>query len=274
MDASNLKKQAQELSGNLRDLGSKKEQKYKEKNRLDSTLNRLIKEATELRERKNEISKKITGLKKARNDKNKAVRDGLRMLKTMKNVRKKKRPKDSEKIRQNLTKEIENLNFRVETESLGIKKEREIMNKIKLNKSKLSELEELMQPSKEYVQVRDATKALKKESDHAHLDIQKLAKESSKIFDRLTELSKQISEIKRQRNLSKLILTGLKDQINTMNAKLGGVLRDMTKLPEAARKHALDMFKKEKLTVKEVIKSGKKLSKDDILKLQRGMIKK
>jgi len=40
MDITNLKKQARDISNNLRDLGSKKEQKYREKTRLDSALNK------------------------------------------------------------------------------------------------------------------------------------------------------------------------------------------------------------------------------------------
>ena len=58
MDITNLKKQARDISNNLRDLGSKKEQKYREKTRLDSALNKLIKEAVELKAQKREYQKK------------------------------------------------------------------------------------------------------------------------------------------------------------------------------------------------------------------------
>ena len=65
----------------------------------------------------------------------------------------------------------------------------------------------------------------------------------------------------------------MKDQINVMNAKLGGVLSEMSKFPGAAARSALDMFTPGK-DKKIRIKAGEKLTKDDILKLQKKLMKK
>ena len=81
MDINILKTQAKELTGSLRDLGNKKEQKYREKTKLGGVLNKLIKEAVDLNARKKEIEKELSSLKKERNNKNKEVREGLKKLK-------------------------------------------------------------------------------------------------------------------------------------------------------------------------------------------------
>jgi len=271
MDITNLKKQARDISNNLRDLGSKKEKKYREKTKLDSALNKLIKEAVELKAQKKEYQKRIANLKKERNIENKAVQEGLKKLKDLRAqyLKESKKPKiDTKKLR----KELETLNFNLETGTLSQKKEKALMKKIKELKSKLEKTSTTTK--RDYNKVRRDTKKLKVASDKIHAQIQSEAKEISKIFDRLTEISNKISEIKKQRNLIKVILSGMKDQINVMNAKLGGVLSEMSKFPGAAAKSALDMFTLNKENKKIQIKSGEKLTKDDILKLQKKLMKK
>ncbi len=278
MDAKILKTQAKELTGSLRDLGSKKEKKYREKTKLGGVLNKLIKEAVDLNARKKEIEKELSSLKKQRNNKNKEVREGLKKLKHLKVQHKKSRGKTPKLNKEKILAEIQQLDYQIQTGAVSMTKEKNIMKKIKSLKKTIKDHQDSQKPSVEFEQVKERTKLVKKEADSFHDKIQTLAKESSQIFDRLTVLSKEITTIKRQRNVSKLVLNGLKDQINIMNAKLGGVLRDMSKLPESARKSAMEIFNKNeakmKVDVKEALKTGKKLSKDDILKLQKGLMKK
>ena len=270
MDISNLKNQAREISNNLRDLGSKKEQKYREKTKLDSALNKLIKEAVELKINKKAIHNKIFELKKERNIKNKEVQNGIRQLKILRT--KFAKEYNNPKINTiQLKKDLEKLNFTLETGTLSQRKEKDLMKQINEIKSKLDK--DSSSTKKEYNKVRKNTKKLKLYSDKVHIKIQSEAKELSKIFDRLTEISNKISDIKKQRNLIKLILSGMKDQISVMNAKLGGVLSEMSKFPGAAAKSAFDMFTPGK-NKKIQIKSGEKLTKDDILKLQKKLMKK
>ena len=170
-----------------------------------------------------------------------------------------------------LQKDLENLNFDLETGTLSQKKEKELMKKINFLKTKLSD--SVTSTKTDYNQIRRETKKLKITSDKIHVKIQSEAKAISKIFDRLTEISNQISKIKKQRNLVKVILYGMKDQINIMNAKLGGVLSEMSKFPGIAARSALDLFKPG-WDKKIQIRTGEKLTKDDILKLQRKLMKK
>ena len=270
MDISNLKKQARDITNKLRDLGSKKEQKYREKTTLGSALNRLIKEAVELKTQKQEYQKKIANLKGDRNIQNKSVQEGLKKLKDLRNkyIKESKKPKINVK---GLQKNLENLNFDLETGTISQKKEKELMKKINELKTKINSIPSSTKT--EYNNIRRKTKKLKIASDKIHIQIQVEAKEISKIFNRLTEISNQISDIKKQRNLVKLILHGMKDQINIMNAKLGGVLSEMAKFPGVAARSALDMFTPGK-DKKIRIKTGEKLTKDDILKLQKRLMKK
>jgi|TARA_Y100000310_G_scaffold252950_2_gene259734 uncharacterized coiled-coil DUF342 family protein len=278
MDANKLKGQAKELTGSLRELGTKKEQKYKEKTKLDGVLNKLIKEAIDLKTRKKEIEKELASLKSERNKKNKGVREGLTKLKQLKAQHQKNKKRVPKISKSKILAEIQQLEFQIETSAFSIAKEKGIMTKIKSLKKTINEYEASNAPPVEFKRIQSETKEIKRSADKIHDKIQEFAKESSQIFERLTELSSEITKIKREKNVAKLVLNGLKDQINVLNAKLGGVLRDMSKLPASATKSALDIFgrgnKRNEINIKEALKKGKKLSKDDILKLQKGLMKK
>ena len=99
------------------------------------------------------------------------------------------------------------------------------------------ELEDTDKDTKtKYNKLRKDLKKIKKLSDKYHKDLQIKAKESSGIFERLTEISKEISSIKKEKNLTKVILNGLKDQINTLNTKLSSVLTEMSKDSRSCKK--------------------------------------
>ena len=278
MDINKLKNQAKELTGSLRDLGSKKEQKFKEKTKLSNVLNKLIKEAIDLKTRKREIEKELSLLKKKRNESNNQVREGLKKLKKFKEEYRKNKKKQPKISIEKILAEIQQFDYQVQTGAVSMNKEKQIMSKIKSLKKIIKEHEISNTPPVEFKRIQGETRAVKNKADKIHENIQKLAKESSEIFERLTALSSEINKIKRQKNVAKLVQNGLKDQINILNAKLGGVLREMSKLPISATKSALDLFKRSgtrnKINIRDALKKGKKLSKDDILKIQKQLMRK
>jgi len=278
MDINTLKNQAKALTGSLRDLGSKKEQKFKEKTKLNSVLNKLIKEAIDLKARKRELEKELALLKKKRNERNNQVREGLKKLKKFKEEYRKNKKKQPKISIEKILAEIQQFDYQVQTGAISMNKEKQIMSKIKNLKKIIKEHEISNMPPVEFKRIQKETREVKNKADKIHENIQKLAKESSEIFECLTVLSIEINKIKRQKNVAKLVQNGLKDQINILNAKLGGVLRKMSKLPLSATKSALDLFKRsgnrDKINIRDALKKGKKLSKDDILKIQKQLMRK
>ena len=278
MDINKLKNQAKELTGSLRDLGSKKEQKFKEKTKLSNVLNNLIKEAIDLKARKRELEKELALLKKKRNERNNQVREGLKKLKKFKEEYRKNKKKQPKISIEKILAEIQQFDYQVQTGAISMNKEKQIMSKIKNLKKIIKEHEISNTPPVEFKRIQKETREVKNKADKIHENIQKLAKESSEIFECLTVLSIEINKIKRQKNVAKLVQNGLKDQINILNAKLGGVLRKMSKLPLSATKSALDLFKRsgtrDKINIRDALKKGKKLSKDDILKIQKQLMRK
>lgn len=266
-----LKREIQTISSKLKDLGGQKEEHYKQKNSLDKQLNSLISKAKELKDKKYEIDKKIHKLKFERENANKLYNE------TLANVRKTKRDRRSSKENvtpsSKLRKQVKDMEYNMQIEVLSFKKEKQAMDQIKRVKAELKKSiayeESLRGSDSDYKNAKD----LKIKADNMHADIQKLATESSQIFEDLTKLSKDIADIKAKRNTVQLILKNIKVQIGHMNQKLSKILKDWSGLADkvvlkTARK-GYELIHKKTEAVKEKLKSKKKLTTEDILLLQR-----
>ncbi|MBT3940687.1 hypothetical protein HOD83_03220 [Candidatus Woesearchaeota archaeon] len=267
--AKNLRKDIQTISANLKELGGQKEKHYQQKNDLDKQLNSLISKAKELKDQKAEIDKKIITLKKNREESNKRFNQSLVEINDEKRERRKHNVPSSGPIR----KQIKDLEYNMQTEALSFNKEKKIMDQIKKLKVDLNKIlahEEGLKSSR--TKFNDA-RVVKKQADDIHSEIQKLAQESSKIFEDLTKLSKDIANIKAQRNTVQLVLKNLKGQISQMNQKLSKILKDWSGVADKVvlnpARRSISAIHKKTEEVKDKLKSKKKLTTEDILLLQR-----
>jgi uncharacterized coiled-coil DUF342 family protein len=266
-----LKREIQNISTNLKELGGQKEEQYEQKNTLDKQLNALINKAKELKDSKHEIDTQISKFKKEREDKNKQYNQFLSTIKQAKEDRRRQQRSVSSN---SLRKQIKDLEYNMQTEALNFNKEKKIMGEIKKIKTQLKEIlieeEKLKSNSVSFKEVKE----IKLLADDAHKKVQELAGKSSKIFDELTILSKDIANIKAQRNTVQLVLKNLKSQIGHMNQKLSKILKDWSGIADKVfirgTKRSIDkLLHKKTEEVKEKLKSKKKLTTDDILLLQR-----
>jgi uncharacterized coiled-coil DUF342 family protein len=266
-----LKREIQSVSANLKELGGQKEEQYQQKNTLDKQLNALINKAKDLKDKKREIDKQISTFKKEREDKNKQYNQSLTNIKKAKEDRRRQQHAVSSNT---LRKQIKDLEYKMQTEAISFNKEKKIMGEIKKIKAQLKEIlkeeEKLKTNNLSFRQVKE----IKLAADDSHKKVQELAEKSSKIFDELTILSKDIANIKAQRNTVQLVLKNLKSQIGHMNQKLSKVLKDWSGIADkvfirGTRRSIDRLLHKKTEEVKEKLKTKKKLTTDDILLLQR-----
>ena len=267
-----LKKEIHAISSNLKDLGGQKEEQYQEKTTLDKKLNALINSAKELKEKKVTIDKEIMSVKKERDSANTTFNQ---MISEMQTSRQKMRELKHKIVPSNsLRKQIKDLEYKMQTEALSFSKEKQIMKQIKSIKVELAKSTEAEQSFKNSSHSFKDTKDAKKKADDFHKNIQKLAAESSTIFNKLTKLSEEIENIKAKRNTVQLVLKNLKTQITQMNHKLSKILKDWSGIADKAvfrpaRKSFNALLNKRTEEVKDKLKAKKKLTTDDILLLQR-----
>ncbi len=268
-----LKVEIKSLSSKLKTLGNTKEEKYKEKTSVEQQLNNLIKEANILKETKKEIDDEIRALKSTRDSKNTEVKKTMDGLKKSADELKKVRSKTDYVSPARLRKQVNDLEFSLQTTVISFNKEKKIMKQIKTLKARIKEIEKEETGFKSLRINKEESRKLKKDADDIHKKIQTLAKQSSEIFIELTNKSKEIQDIKAQRNTLQLVLRGLKSEINNLNRSLSKILGDWSKVARNVigkkRERMDELLTKKTEDVKQKLKDKKKLTTEDILVLQR-----
>jgi len=266
-----LNKEIASLSSQLKDLGAKKEAKYKEKEARDQELNSLIKAAQELRDKKAKIDAEVKGLKAIRDVNNKSLKEYYSKLAEKKSVQ---QPADKKiKVRLNpaaIKKQIEAMLFSIETEGISFDREKAYMGKIKQLKVQLAEIEKEDAAYAEARQMRTEIGGKKKDADEAHDKIQKLAAESSDIFAQLKEKSEQIAKAKKSRSALQADVKELKTQLDAIDSKLVSVLSQWSEITKSAP--PIEMRAPQpstQISEMEQLKTKKKFTKEDILAMQK-----
>lgn len=255
-DVEKLRRQIALLGRELEALNNSKESLYKEKADFDALLSNTIAEANELKTKKKETDEEIKKKKQLRTELNKELKAQGAKLKSQKPATKTKIKLSPAAIR----KQIEAMQYSIETEGLSFEKETLYMERINRLKAELAELAPAESESKEFV----AKKIL---ADQAHVEIQKLAIESTKGFELLTSKAKAIIEAKASRVKIQVRLKDLKSQIEFKNQDLAEALGQwLTVTKDIAPEISAEAAEAEFINK---FKNSKKLTKDDILKLQR-----
>jgi uncharacterized coiled-coil DUF342 family protein len=265
-----LKKGIHDLSTELRQLGEEKEKKYKEKENIDKNLNSYIKTAKDLRDKKVDIDKKVRELKAQREILNKELKAMFAKLAEAKKSLmpvsdKKKGPRESSG---QLKKQIDAMQYAIETEGVSFEREQTYMDKIKRMKIKLDEIEKEGAGFRDFKLLKDEINKKKAAADAVHAEIQKLAVESTSIFKDLSLKSEGISKAKQEKLALQEGLKGRKSEIETLNQQLSDTLNEWSKVSKEVAPVTVSR-KPEDVMCK--LKSKKKLTKEDILILQRGM---
>ena len=255
------------ISKNLKKYDYEKEGKYAEKESLSEELNKLIKVATKIKEDKDLLDKEIRVLKEKRDILNQKVKDVVDTIKQ--SIEVKKKEKINVRPYSIIKKEIENLEYNLQTEVQSFSKEKAIMTKINLLKNELKEAEKQIS-FRDISKKRKDSKRIKKEADLLHEKIQKLANESSSLFKELTNKSREIQEIKNKKQSIHTILISLKKKIKTFNLDLETTLKEWSTIAGNLNLE-VNSFSKldESNLINEVLKEKKKFTKEDLLSLQR-----
>jgi uncharacterized coiled-coil DUF342 family protein len=262
-DVEKLRYRIAQLGKELEALNNSKEVLYKEKATFDNLLSSTIAEANELKTKKRAVDDEIKKKKELRTELNKELKTQNIKLKAQKPaVSSSAKPK----IRQSadaIKKQIEAMQYAIETEGLSFEKETQYMDKIKRLRAELAQIAPADAESKKN---REEFSTKKTQADLAHTEIQTLAAESTKDFESLTAKAKAIIDAKAKRVAIQAKLKDLKIQIEAKNQDLSETLSSWLLVAKempvmsaaAAEEEVINKFK-----------SSKKLTKDDLLKLQR-----
>ncbi|MGC8885004.1 MAG: hypothetical protein ACP5KK_00665 [Candidatus Nanoarchaeia archaeon] len=249
-----LRKEITELSNILKNLSEQQKTYHKEKKDIDAKLSELIETAKKLKKEKQELTSEIKNKKALRAKLNREVAEAFRQ------TAKQKSKVDPKK----LSRQIEAMQYAIEVEGLPFEKEKLYMDRIKQLKQKLAELEAASQSNAEYQQK-------KAKADEVHAAILALVSQNNTVFTKLTQLAQEIKSLKTKRKAVQAKIKEIKLKIDENTAHLSQTLSTWlsatekekeTKAPEVSTEQILEQFK-----------NTKKLTKEDLFKLQRALLK-
>ncbi len=240
--------------------------KAKEKKELRDELNKKVKEnldlAIKFKDKRNEINKMVEENKRLRNETNKKIRK----LKWSSTGRK----------RLKLEKEIKKIDNIIETQVLDMKKENELVNRANDLRRELAKI-------REDEKTRKKALKLKRLSEKYHENVVKLSKEAQEYHEKMLEQFKKTDEIRakadeaHEKFVKFMKLASKKHEeskkimgkIKQVNIEIKRIKSRMDKV-DAAKNHKRRILEKKKAEeIYKLFKDGKKLTKDELLLLQR-----
>jgi phosphoserine phosphatase len=259
IEIKDLKREISKRRGILRELGKKKRD-------VIEVIKVRNREANKYRQLRDELNKKVKTHKKERERHNKKVKELAEEYKKLKETV----PPGNFRA---MEKEINALEWKIQTRVFEIKKEDELVDRINSLKMALKDYQEILKVAKEIDRHR-------KESKKVHKKILKLSEESQvnheeflKAVEKIKELEAKIDEFNKERDEVGQGLDELKEELKVLQAKgkeLDKKIKDMEiEADIAVTEKSETELKEEAKVVYERFKNGEKLDLEDIYLLRR-----
>jgi len=265
-----LGKDIGELSTRLKHLDAQKEEKYQEISETNTKLNDLLKQASELKAGKAELAKQIQDKKENRDKLNTNVKTLAIQLKSVPVVRIDMRSRESPRA---LREQLNHLELKLQTEVVNYKNEQKAMALIKELRTKLKHIEKSESDQRKYQDARGSLRISKMAADTLHREVQHAATHNSKLFTKLSAVSKMIADLKARKNTLRIEISGAKLQIGILNKGLASKLTNWSTIKQhssnARRTSINEVATKRAEVAQEKLKANKKLTTEDILAMQR-----
>jgi uncharacterized coiled-coil DUF342 family protein len=281
-ELNSVKSDVRDLRNKFNNLDRKKEELYREKRKVSSDIHSRIRVAKDSKDKRNNLTEAVKNTKHSKEE----LEAKIKVLEEEVTKLKEEKHKVLDKIGVGdpmmLKKDIKKLEFKIETEGLTFEKEKELMKVLSKMKKQydstkvIGDMEQKLSSKfrelREYREMMDMTKKI----------VQVSAKESQKHHVELIESSKEIDELKKKEDIFESEAAKYKSEIAALGTELDAKMNRMdelrkvlgennVRLREDVEKSNHEILKQKDNAVQEKIKTGKKLTTEDLLILQRTM---
>ena len=252
------------LQNKLKRLWEQKQELLKRIKNLN--LKALFDEVKSLKERRDRIVNDVKNLKKIRETNNLKIKENFEKIKSLKN---------SVKNPEKLKKELENLNFFLQTEVLSYEKEKRLTKKLKALEADYKKIIDSNE-WQSFKKIKDELKALKALNEKLSFEIKEKAKESQSLHLNYLEALKLAQEKRKEFLELKEKIKETNSEIYSINSKIIENLKTFSdeKKEFFKRDKALKENLKAKLnelnaTLSQNLKMGKKITTENLIELQK-----
>ncbi|NQU79502.1 hypothetical protein HQ545_07070 [Candidatus Woesearchaeota archaeon] len=274
------KKELDSLKVTLHELNTDKESWFEKKRQASKAISDSVQSIRDAKSKRNTFTKQVRDSKKRRQELNTLLKDKQNELLKLQQEKKEVSTKldmrfDPSKIQT----EIEELEFKIETEAMPFNIEQRVMKKIAEKKKLLNQSKDVSSVFGNIHELRKDIDRIRKKADETHKKVQLKAETSQKYHEELIEASKDIKDLrtnedealknfveaKTKYNDQNDIVKKKLDEIYDIRSKVEGV--DLREKKKAKKDEESKLIEKER-DVEEKIKKGMKLTTDDLLAFQ------
>ena len=281
-ELNSLKTEVRNLRGNINTLDRKKEDLFKEKRKISSDIHSRIREARDSKDKRNNLTEAVKNTKHSKEETEAKIKSLETDITKLKEEKRKAMDKSGVEDPIMLKKNIKKLEFKIETEGLTFEKEKEMMKVLAKMKKQYESTRIIIDIENKIAQKFRELKDLHTMMDMHQKIVHVSAKESQKHHVELIESSKEIDELKKKEDELESSAMKYKTEIATIGEEFDKKVSRMdeirkilgennVKLREDVEKSNYDILKQKDNEVQEKIKTGKKLTTEDLLILQRTM---
>jgi len=277
-----VRSEVRDLRNKFNNLDRKKEELYREKRKISSDIHSRIRVAKDSKDKRNNLTEAVKTTKHSKEELEAKLKVLDEEIKNMKEEKTKTLQRIGVSDPMMLKKEIKKLEFKIETEGVTFEKEKELMKVLSKMKKQYESSKAIIdiehKLSSKFRELRDLSEMM----DMTKKIVQVSAKESQKHHVDLIESSKEIDELKKKEDTFESEAAKYKEEMAVVNDELNVKMNRMdelrkvlgennVKLKEDVEKSNHEILKQKDHDVQEKIKSGKKLTTEDLLILQRTM---
>lgn len=280
-DALNEKKgKIRELHNQLNAANSEKEKWFAEKTKLNQQISGLIKDLKQDKSSRDTFTSEVKSKKEERNNVNSQITKKIEEVKKLNQEKSDIIKKyDIKGDPSELKSQMDRLERKIETEVMSFAKETEIMKMIKELRARYDEAKKVSGVWEKINALSREINDLKKKSDSVHKDIQTTAKESQSRHESLINASEGVKKISADESAAFEKFIEAKKRFVALNEELHKEMDELNKmqsqLKDSADKDATQKansvrsrLKEMELNVLDKIKTGKKLTTEDLLVMQ------
>jgi uncharacterized coiled-coil DUF342 family protein len=239
-------------------LGSEASKFAEKRDELNGRVRSLRDEVLGLRSQRDELNIRVKELKQRRDEMRAGIHEKIEEIKKLREENKilaKRKPSQNHEA---LQKEVESIDWTIQTTSLTLQEDRELVEKVKRLETQLTIHRKLEQLAKKIAQLQTETRTMKAESENLHRQVTENAQKSQETHRKMLEKIEESKTLKTEAdNIHKQFLQA-KETTRPIRDEIKTVLNQIRQLKGEIREEAQKERKESEDTLRETLESRAK----------------
>lgn len=254
---SELKEQRNKLNAEAREWAEKR-------NKLNEQFKGLRVEALGLKNERDKLNEKVKELKQQRDGTRTEFHEKIEQIRKLDQEIKALAKKEPSRSVQNLQREFESIEWKIQTSSLSLKEEKELVERVKQLETQLNVYRKLDQLNQKIIELKAELKALETKSRLFHEKLTETALRSQQIHEKMLEKIDESKKLKKEADSLHKFFLQTRERAKPIQEEILEISNQIKGLKEEIQREE----EKEKKKIEEALRE--KLEKQAREKLRRG----